>query len=131
MPLSEREQKLLEQLEQQLNADDPRFAETLNQRGHRSSGAAGYSPRHVVLGVLISVVGLAVVIAGVGTKLIPLGVLGFVIMVAGVCFAASGKGRGQKSAVRRRDRGMQTGTGAPSSFMQNLERKWDERQGRS
>ena len=30
MPLSEHEQKLLEQLEQQLNAEDPKFARSMD-----------------------------------------------------------------------------------------------------
>lgn len=130
MPLSEREQKLLEQLEQQLNADDPGLAQSLNREGSRGAApAAAYSVRHLVLGVLIAVAGLGVVIAGVAAKLIILGVLGFLIMVAGVYYAATGRGKGAPAKTTGTG-GKTTASAGRSSFMQNLERKWDERQGR-
>ena len=49
MPLSEYEQRVLEQMERQLTSDDPRLANTLTQRGHRPFG------RYVIAGVGASV----------------------------------------------------------------------------
>ena len=45
MPLSEYEQRVLEQMERQLTSDDPRLANTLTQRGRRPFG------RYVIAGV--------------------------------------------------------------------------------
>ena len=92
MPLSEREQKLLEQLEQQLNADDPGFAQSLNREGSRGAApAAAYSLRHLVLGVLIAVAGLGVVDV-VPVWFVSVGV-GVVALVAG--------GRGHRPGAAR------------------------------
>ncbi|MFW0155191.1 DUF3040 domain-containing protein [Rothia sp. P6271] len=122
MPLSEREQQLLAQLEQQLNAEDPKFASSMSSAD--APPAVTYSARHVVLGVLIALVGLGVVIAGVSTKLILLGVFGCIITGVGVYVAtlknSSGVG---KSSPKVRSSGKNT-----SRFMKDLEEKWDKRQ---
>lgn len=119
MALSEHEQRLLEQLEQQLHADDPKFANSLGTAAGRS-----LSTRHIVLGALTAVVGILVLLIGVSAQIIPVGVLGFIIMGAGVYWAttrrnggrmpAGGSGRGKSHSPR-------------SSFMSNLEDKWEER----
>jgi hypothetical protein len=77
MPLSEHEQRLLEQIEQGLYAEDPKFAATVRpRRGSR---------RRVALAVVGAVIGLGVVVVAMVTKLIILGVVGFLIIVA-ACF---------------------------------------------
>lgn len=131
MPLSEHEQKLLDQLEQQLNAEDPTFVHSMDSSsGSSARGRHGLSVRHLVLGIVIAVLGLAGVLVGVASKLIIVGVLGFVIMGLGVYVAtlrsASGKGR-KNSAGPATSRKTQ---GSGSSFMQRLEKKWEERDGR-
>ncbi|MCP3426472.1 DUF3040 domain-containing protein [Rothia sp. AR01] len=126
MPLSEREQKLLEQLEQQLNHEDPKFAESMHGETRGSGTVRMPSVRHIVLGVVVAVIGLAAVIAGVATKLIIIGVVGFVIMGAGVYLATLGKKR-EAGASGRADRGASSGQ---SSFMSRLEHQWDKRQER-
>lgn len=78
MPLSEHEQRLLEQMERALYAEDPKFASSLRD----GSGRRG-NRRQVALGVLGVLVGLAVLVAGVAVSQELLGVLGFVIMLAG------------------------------------------------
>ena len=60
MPLSEYEQRVLEQMERQLTSDDPRLANTLTQRGHRPFG------RYVIAGVGASV-GLLLLVLGART----------------------------------------------------------------
>lgn len=83
MPLSEHEQKLLDQMERALYAEDPRFA------SHMKGRATAPSRRRLFIGVGVALAGLAVVIAAVTTQIIPLGVVGFVLMVAGVAYAAT------------------------------------------
>jgi Flp pilus assembly protein TadB len=120
MPLSEHEQKLLEQLEKQLHEDDPKFASSMGSDPGRS-----WSTRHLVIGVLATLAGVLLLLVGVTIQSIPVGVLGFVVMGAGVYFATmrssvagkakSGTGAGKKPGKSR------------SSFMSNLEERWDER----
>jgi Flp pilus assembly protein TadB len=119
MPLSEHEQKLLEQLEKQLHEDDPKFASSMGSDPGRS-----WSTRHLVIGVLATLAGVLLLLVGVTVQSILVGVLGFVVMGAGVYFAtmrssvavkAKSGGNGKKSGKSR------------SSFMSNLEERWDER----
>lgn len=121
MPLSEHEQQLLAQLEQQLHEDDPRFVSTMQPGAARGQG----SMRNVVLGVVIAVVGLAALLAGVATKLIVIGVIGFIVMGAGVYVAtmrAKGGSAGPASGGRASGKSRKS-----SNFLQNLEEKWDRR----
>ena len=71
MPLSEHEQRLLEQIERALVDDDPKFASTVRTGDRRQKAR-----RKLQTGVAVVVVGLAVMLIGV-LKFWPLGVLGF------------------------------------------------------
>jgi Flp pilus assembly protein TadB len=118
MPLSEHEQKLLEQLEKQLHEDDPKFANSMGSDPGRS-----WSTRHVVIGVLCALAGVFLLLVGVTLQNIFVGVLGFVVMGGGVYFATMRSSRGTAAS--------KAGGGKPgkqrSSFMSNLEERWDER----
>ncbi|WP_066285794.1 DUF3040 domain-containing protein [Arthrobacter sp. B6] len=118
MPLSEHEQKLLEQLEKQLHEDDPKFANSMGSDPGRS-----WSTRHMVIGVLCALAGIFLLLVGVTLNLIFVGVLGFVVMGAGVYFAtmrnsAPGKSHDGRPGKPGKSR---------SSFMSSLEERWDER----
>jgi Flp pilus assembly protein TadB len=118
MPLSEHEQKLLEQLEKQLHEDDPKFASSMGTDPGRS-----WSTRHLVIGVLCTLAGVLLLLLGVSLQSIPVGVLGFVVMGGGVYYATmrSSGSKGKAARAGRRP-------GKPrSSFMSNLEERWDER----
>lgn len=78
MPLSEHEQRLLEQMEKALYAEDPKFATSL-----RSTSAVRAARGRAALGVLAVLAGLSLLVAGVATTLIIVGVLGFTVMLAG------------------------------------------------
>lgn len=121
MPLSEHEQRLLDQLEQQLHAEDPKFANALS-----SSPARSMSTRNVVIGVLVMIVGLLVLLGGVATQLLVVGILGFLIMGGGVYLAVSkAKFSGEGPATSKDGAG--SAAKQKSGFMSNLEEKWDER----
>ncbi len=124
MPLSEYEQRVLSQMEQQLRSD-PRLVNTFTAERR-------YSGRRLVLGTLAVLAGLALLVGGVATGHVWLGVLGFVVMLGGVMLAISkprggaprstGPGPGRpgrpgQSALVRKD----------SGFMQRLEERWDRR----
>lgn len=131
MALSEQEQELLAQLEKQLN-EDPAFASTMTGSQPLVAQAVSSSPRNLVIGALVAVVGLGIIIAGVSTKLILLGVLGFVVAAAGVYFATTApKGKGTKATGGASTCPTPSKNKGNSRFMQNLENKWDERQGGS
>ncbi len=119
MPLSEHEQKLLEQLEKQLHEDDPKFANSMGSDPGRT-----WSTRHVVIGVLCALAGIFLLLVGVTLQNIFVGVLGFVVMGGGVYFATMRNAAGAKT-------GSASGTGKSgkprSSFMSSLEERWDER----
>jgi hypothetical protein len=78
VPLSEHEQRLLEQMERALYAEDPKFATSL-----RSSTPRPGSRRKAAIGVLAGLVGVSLLLAGAATNLIPLGVAGFLVMLGG------------------------------------------------
>jgi hypothetical protein len=79
VPLSEHEQRLLEQIERALVDDDPKFASTVRTVDRRSRAR-----RRIQLGVALVVVGLAVLILGPVLHSVLLGVFGFLIMFSGV-----------------------------------------------
>lgn len=121
MPLSEYEQRMLEQMERQLRSDDPKFADTLGSR--RAAGS------RVLIGSLLLVGGIGLLLGGVVAQLPWLGVLGFLTMFGGVWLAVS--------APRRATTTTAASGGKPSgprpvphrSFMQRMEDRWDRRRG--
>ena len=78
MPLSEYEQRVLAQMEQQLRDADPELAQSLQvpARGR-------LDVRRLSLGILVALIGIGALIAGVAADQIWLGVLGFVGMLVG------------------------------------------------
>ena len=78
MPLSEHEQRLLEQMERALYAEDPKFASSLRSAGPRTGGR-----RRAAVGVLTALVGVGLLITGAATSLIAVGVAGFLAMLLG------------------------------------------------
>ena len=84
MPLSEREQKILEEIEKNLYAEDSRFA---RERPRRTpSPKLG---RRARLGGLIFFAGFILLIAFFVTRLLIVGLLGFGGMVTGIVLLAS------------------------------------------
>ena len=77
MPLSEHEQRLLEQIERALVDDDPKFASSVRTGDRRVKAR-----RRLQLGALLVLAGLAMLIGGVAQWVV-LGFLGFVVMFAG------------------------------------------------
>ncbi|MHA7144112.1 DUF3040 domain-containing protein [Arthrobacter sp. TmT3-37] len=120
MALSEHEQRLLDQLEQQLHADDPKFAHSMASDTRKSM-----STRRLVIGSLITIAGILVLLAGIVYQNIFIGVAGFLVMGAGVYFATT-KSK-QVEAGQPIGRPSNAPSGGKSGFMSSLEDKWDER----
>jgi hypothetical protein len=101
VPLSEHEQRLLEQMERALYAEDPKLASTL-----RGADLRAHHRRRIVLGILGFIVGVAVLVSGTATSMAPLGVLGFVTMLASAWWVMTGwRGRSTPPAAGSAQRG--------------------------
>jgi hypothetical protein len=126
MPLSEHEQRLLEEMERSLYQNDADFVATVGAR----RGKPAY--RSIVLGILIAVVGVAVLITGVFVQLPIVGIVGFVVMFAGVLLAIA-PGKRPAGAPDGVDPGSTSASGkqgkaAQAGFMNKLNDRWDKRQ---
>lgn len=125
MALSEQERKILEQLQEQLAADDPRFASRMEEESQQVSTPSGarFSRKKITIGVLIFALGLIALLTGVSTQLIWVGVGGFVVMGLGIVYATSKipapASGGTASSTQDNKK--------TSGFMQDLEDKWDRR----
>ena len=93
MPLSDHEQRLLDEIEQALYAEDPKFAASV-----RSTRARSRTRRSAVLCGLGVFVGLGLVLVGLFTTIIALSVVGFVLVV-GSCGYAVQVLRGREQAT--------------------------------
>lgn len=120
MALSERERKLLEQMEQALYAEDPRFATSL-KRPSRIALAPG-ERRHLLTGTLAIVLAIGLVIGSVSTKMVLLGILGFAFLLIGLFLLVKGL-QAPVAAVTPKSRKSQGG----GDFMRRMEQRWQQR----
>jgi protein-S-isoprenylcysteine O-methyltransferase Ste14 len=108
MPLSEHEQRLLDQIERALIAEDPKFASTVRagrlRRPTRRRRIQGFGL--FVLGLVLLVVGVAV--HSIWLANVPVAsVVGFLVMLAGALLAITSVGAGKtpgKAAEPERNR---------------------------
>jgi hypothetical protein len=96
VPLSEHEQRLLEQIERALYAEDPKFASTVRggrlrkpTRRRRLQGVGLF-----VLGLVLLVVGVAVPQLWLASSFPVLSVVGFLVMLGGAVLAVTSIGSG-------------------------------------
>ena len=125
MPLSENEQRLLEQMERALYAEDPKWASSMRGAVRRSSGA-----RRLLLGIGGVVLGLVLLLVGVAQQWVILGIAGFVVMLGAFAFTVSSRRKPGPQGVVNRAGGVRPVTPARrrrSSFMHRLEERWDRR----
>ena len=135
MPLSEHEQRLLEQMERALYAEDPKFASSLRGKDPRSNFR-----RRVLLAGFGFVVGIVLLMTGLVTQVVPVSIVGFLLMLAGAFFAVTSYraistsaqlGVVDPSGVRRPAAPSSSGRrsrGASSpGFMARMEERWNRR----
>lgn len=126
MPLSENEQRLLEQMERALYAEDPKFASTM--RGAARRAGAG---RRIVIGVSSVVGGLFLLVLSIAQQQVVLGVIGFVVMLGGTTYAVSRQRRSGPTGVVGAGGTVRPATRTPrrrkGAFMQRLEERWERR----
>jgi uncharacterized membrane protein YphA (DoxX/SURF4 family) len=83
VPLSEEERKRLAELEQELVKNDPGLAQELK------SGKVRFRQALLVAAGLIAVVGMLLIVVGILTQLVIVGVLGFTVMGAAAYWIVS------------------------------------------
>lgn len=125
MALSEEEQRLLEQMEAALAAEDPKLVNTMRGNGPRRV----HRRRAAIAGVGFFA-GLALLIAGMSTYLF-LSVLGFVIMVAAAVtaiYAWQNVGPDQETKPgTERQRASHPSGSDTRNFMDKMEERWRRR----
>ena len=137
MPLSEHEQRQLEQIEQALRAGDPRFADAVQ------AGPRVHYKRRITAAALGFLVGTGLLLAGVVINIILIAVAGFAVMLACSLWAVTsyqrmtGIATGRASAKDRTSgkkprasKGQPAGNQAGSGMMRRLEERWRRRQER-
>jgi len=122
MPLSEQEQRLLEEMERSLYHNDADFVATV------STGRGKINYTVLMGGVLLGLLGVGALVTGVIIQQPLVGVLGFALMFAGVLIAIApskraSAGSPSTGADKRRDDKHVT-----ARFMDNLNERWDKRQ---
>lgn len=122
MPLSEHEQRLLEEMERQLFAEDPRLARSF----HRSSRPRR-DRRRIAVGILAVVLGLGLLILAVALPMIWLGVAAFVLMVLGGIWAVTSPTSATAGPVPTRPRSGDTASAPSGPFMRRMEERWERR----
>jgi hypothetical protein len=137
VPLSEHEQRLLEQMERALYAEDPKFATNM-----RSAKATAGDRRRVAIGVVALLIGLGLLVAGVAAKLVIIGVVGFLAMLGGLWLAISAMSPGKEVPAnaegtdpkpptdissRRTGRGSKSKQRSGESLTDRMEARWRKR----
>ena len=98
MPLSEEELRLLEQMEQALAQEDPKFVSTL-----RGSSLERVARMRTIAAAGVFVLGIGMLLGGAMSEQIWLGVLGFVVMLASATIGlAAWRGRHAPAAQPQR-----------------------------
>ena len=134
MPLSDHEQRMLDQIESALYAEDPKFASSV-----RGGTLRAPSARRRLQGAALFVIGLAMLVCGVAFKATMIGsfpilsVIGFLVMFGGVIFAITGPrvsgsrdraGSDQGGSRQKRPKG--SGGSFTSRMEDRFRRRFDE-----
>jgi hypothetical protein len=139
VPLSEHEQRLLDQIERALYQEDPKFASTV-----RSTDLRTHMKRRMRRAALVLTIGVVVMLTGLVSNIPAVGILGFVVMVGALALALSSWKRlgtaptqglrvvgSDRPAKDRRTKSSTASSSSSGGIMSRLEerwkRRWDER----
>ncbi|MER7914067.1 DUF3040 domain-containing protein [Streptomyces sp. NPDC003444] len=125
MPLSEHEQRMLEQMERALYAEDPKFATALEGSGLRT-----YTRRRVYQAVAGFLVGIALLMAGMVAQQIWISVVGFLVMLGCAVLAVTGWRKAPKPGEQQPAGGTTAGgrqTRQRRPMMNRIEERWQRR----
>jgi hypothetical protein len=128
VPLSDHEQRLLDEIEQALYAEDPKFAASV-----RAARTRTRTRRSIGLCVLGVIAGLALVLVGLIAQIIALSVVGFVLVVGACGYGAQVLRGRQRGAATPSAGGSGSGpapknAGLRSRMEDRLRRRFEENQ---
>ena len=128
--LSDEEQRLLEQMEAALAAEDPKLVNTL-----RGTGVRRVHRRRAAVAGVGFFAGLALLIAGISVTWM-LSVLGFIVMVAAAVTAIYswqhvGSGPDPRKSTQRPRAPQSSGSADGQGFMDKMEERWKRRRDES
>ena len=129
MPLSEHEQKMLDEMERQLFADDPRLARAFAPKAPPRRNGNG---RRILIGLGAVVIGLGVLVLAVSLPAVWLGVIAFIGMLAGAVYAVTAPSGSAEGDGPPGDGGGGSGpasSGGDGNFMRKMEERWEKRAG--
>jgi hypothetical protein len=124
VPLSDHEQRLLEQIERALYAEDPKFASTV-----RTTDLRYFHRRRTVKAALCVALGIGLIVAGVVISVSGLVVGGGIVVALGLIFGFANWKRltgGVAATRRRRERG-RAGGDTHLSLVERFEERWQRR----
>jgi hypothetical protein len=113
MPLSDREKRLLEEMEAALLTEDPRLVSALSSKAPVSP-----SRNRIMAGAGFILLGLITLFGGLISQVTPIGILGFVIALGGVITAIS--------SISPMVRGVRKPS-SRTNLSARLEQRWDNR----
>lgn len=134
VPLSEEELRLLEQMERALVQEDPKFASTLRGTSFRRAAR-----RKAILAGVVFAGGVAVLMTGAISELIPIGIAGFVIMLVSATYcvavlrghapaSAPSAGSAERGVLGDESRAHRARRPRSSGgFMERIEQRWRRR----
>jgi hypothetical protein len=123
MPLSEQEQRLLDEMERHLLRND---ADVVSS--DREGRSINY--RNVTIGAILVLAGIGGLVAGVATQLIVVGIVGFAAMLGGVILAATPTKAdpSRMAGASRVNPPRRASAASSSSFRDRMNDRWDRRQ---
>ncbi len=130
VPLSDHEQRLLDQIERALYAEDPKFASAV-----RSTDPQVHYKRRIWKAGIGFVLGLFVVMAGPILNTMPISIVisvtGFLLMVFCCAWGLTSwkrmNGVGAEPAPKKHSKGAKTSKPAKAGFMERMEERWRRR----
>jgi hypothetical protein len=117
MPLSEHEQRILDEIERRLTADDPKFA-----RAHGAVTPRGVAIRRMKRGIAAFALGMILLLSGlfVPELLVVLGLAGFGVMLLSLLVIGKASKDMARVAVR-------SASSSQSSLFDRWEQRWRKR----
>ncbi len=113
MALSDHEKRMLAEMEAALVADDPHLVSTLNGRERTPRGS------RALLGFISILAGMLVLLSGLIAQVIPVGIAGFVLSLAGLVLFVSNLSFGKSEFKGPK--------GARPKWSSRLEGRWERR----
>jgi hypothetical protein len=118
MPLSEQEQRLLDEMERSLYHNDADDVTTVGARHGRPNYTA------VAIGILAGAIGLALLVVGVIIRQPVVGILGFAVMFIGALVAIAPP---RRLTIPGSGSGSAAGAKPRAGFMDSLNERWERR----